>query len=273
MSDEVGGDAATLRGVLLTLAYDGSVFSGLARQDNARSIAGELEGAIRVVDPRATALRAVSRTDAGVHARNQVVAFDTFKDIEPRGWVLALSQQLPREIAIVSSARVDAGFDPRRHAVSKTYRYVVLRSPVHDPFWWRRAWRVYDRLNQRAMEDELSTLRGEHDFRAFRSSKDQRTETRRTITRVTLTQPDADPRCLVVEVEGNRFMHRMMRIICGTLVDIGRGRVTPGAFSRALTSGDRNDLGMTAPPDGLYLEHVVLDQAGRDTWPPAASID
>ncbi len=260
--------APALRGVLLTVAYDGSAFSGLARQDNARSVAGEIEGAIAVVDPRATHIRAASRTDAGVHARGQVLCFDTHADIAPRGWVLALTQELPREIAIVGAARVEAGYDPRRRALRKTYRYVVLRSPVHDPFWWCRAWRVYERLNQQAMRAELEALRGEHDFRAFRSSKDQRIDTTRVITRATLEALDSDPRCLVLEVEGNRFMHRMMRIICGTLVDVGRGRVAPGAVQRALTSGDRDDLGMTAPPDGLYLERVVLDEAGNDPWPP-----
>lgn len=254
-------------GVLLRLAYDGAGYSGFVRQDNARTIGGELEGAIRVIDPRATLLRAVSRTDAGVHARGQIAAFDTNKDINARGWVLALSQQISRQIAVVGAARVPTGFDPRRHVLRKTYRYSILRSATHDPFWHERAWRVYERLNHSALVDEASNLVGTHDFRAFRSAQDTRENTVRTLLRADVSTSQCDPRVVEIEVEGDRFMHRMMRIICGTLVDVARDRVKPGAVRRALASGRREDLGMTAPAEGLCLMDIALDTQGEAGWP------
>ena len=254
-------------GILLTLAYDGSSFAGWARQPTQRTVAGELEGAIRELDPRATGVRGVSRTDTGVHARAQLASFDTDSEIEPRGWALGLMPHLPPEIAVVRVARVEPGYDPRRHVVDKTYRYVLLRSVVPDPFWLRRAWRVRERLNHPAMRVELEALLGEHDFRAFRSARDERPETVRRTLRAELRTHADDARIAEIVVTGDRFMHRMMRIICGTLVDVGRGRLAEGAVRRALASGRREDLGMTAPADGLYLEHIQLENAGHDAWP------
>lgn len=253
----------------MTVAYDGRRFSGFARQPNARTVGGEIDGAIRVVDPRASLVRAASRTDAGVHAHGQRVAFDARGDVEPRGWALALAQQLPEEISVVACARVPAGYDPRTHATSKTYRYVVLRAPVRDPFLYGRAWRVEQRLNQQLMQDEANALLGEHDFAAFRSSADARTETVRRILRAQVRTAGGDARCLEIEIQGNRFLHRMVRIIAGTLVDVGRGRAQPGAIARAIASGSRDDLGMTAPADGLYLDAIELDAEGQDSWPAA----
>lgn len=254
-------------GVLLTVAYDGRRFGGFARQSNARTVAGELDGAVRALDPKASLVRGLSRTDAGVHARGQLVAFDSAQDIPARGWALGLSRHLSEEIAIVRARRVVAGFDPRGRATRKLYRYVLLESPVHDPFWRGRAWRLRERLNHDAMAQEAKILLGRHDFAAFRSAKDQRQDTVRTIFRASLTQHHDDSRLWSVDVEGDRFLYRMVRIIVGTLVDIGRGRQRRGAIAHALQSRDRTHLGMTAPPGGLYLEHAELNIEGTDDWP------
>lgn len=254
-------------GVLVSLAYLGRGFNGFARQPGQRTIAGELEGAIRSVDPKASLVRAVSRTDTGVHARDQRVAFNSVLAIEPRGWLYALNQNLPAEISAVRVAKVNFDFDPRGHAVCKTYRYTLLLSQVRDPFWAGLAWRVGWRLNQSLMREEAKSLEGTHDFRAFRSSSDQRTNTERTLSRVQIVSGAADPRCICVEVEGDRFLHRMVRIIVGTLVDVGRGRCPPGTIARGLASGSRECLGMTAPPDGLSLERMILDDEGTEPWP------
>jgi tRNA pseudouridine38-40 synthase len=254
-------------GVLLEVAYDGTSFAGFARQPDARTVAGELDGATRAIDPRASLVRGVSRTDAGVHARGQIVAFDSRLQIAPRGWALALARHLPDEISVVRAARVPAGYDPRAHARHKTYRYSVLESPVRDPFWSRRAWRVSQRLNHQLMREEARALVGRHDFRAFRAAGDPREDTVRDILRTELRTWAEDSRLLVIEVQGNRFLYKMVRIIVGTLVDVGRGRLEPGSAARALQTGSREQLGITAPPDGLCLEHVALDDAGSDAWP------
>ena len=265
-------------GVLLTVAYDGRRFSGWARQTNARSVAGELEGAIAAVDPKASLTRGLSRTDAGVHAREQLVAFDTDKDIPLRGWVLAISQHLPDEIAIVRASRVQPGFDARRFLTRKVYRYTVLHSLVRDPFLEGRAWRIMERFNHSEINAIAQSLVGKHDFAAFRGAADTRTDTVRQIFRIEVLRAHSDDRITLVEVEGNKFLYNMVRIIVGTLIDIARERRPKDALIRALASGARTDLGITAPPDGLCLERVTIDQHGASgeaglnkliSWPPA----
>jgi tRNA pseudouridine38-40 synthase len=257
-----------LHGVLLTLAYDGAPFSGYVKQKNGRTVAGELEGAIASVDPKASTTRGVSRTDAGVHARGQLVAFDSTKDIDPRGWVLALNRELPREVAVVRAARTPARFEPRRCVVSKTYVYRILESRTRDPLVDRFAWRIPYRLNQLDMRESAMLIQGEHDFRAFRGSADAREETVRHIFRISLTPAAEDSRITELTVTGNKFLYNMIRIIAGTLVDIGRGFLPKDAISRALQSGLRKDLGITAPPEGLVLRSIELAEAGVDEWPP-----
>jgi tRNA pseudouridine38-40 synthase len=260
-------------GILLTVAYDGTPFSGFARQADARTVQGELDGAVRSVDVNASLVRGTSRTDAGVHARAQWVAFDSDKDLHAKNWALGITRNLPEEIAIVRAARVVAGYDPRQHSVRKRYRYLVFESAVRDPFLEKRAWRIDDRLNHHAMKEAASTLVGRHDFRAFRAATDPRQDTVRHIQRVELTHPRGDDRCLAIDVEGDRFLHKMVRIIVGTLVDVGRGRLGPEVVADALSSGERRTLGVTAPAEGLYLEHIELDDTGQDAWPDQFSRD
>ncbi len=259
--------AAPKRGVLLTIQYEGTGFSGIALQANARTVAGELFGAARALDPHCSAPRVTSRTDAGVHARGQLVAFDAVQDINPRGWVLGLTQHLPKEIAIVRAALVPAGFDPRGHVVSKTYRYVVLNSDVRDAFLEGRAWRVIKRLNHLPMLEAATHLVGTHDFAAFRGAADTRQETVRRLFRVEVEQARSDERILEIRVQGDRFLYHMVRIIAGTLVDVGRGRRDAKSTLRALQSRQRSDLGITAPPGGLYLDEIVLDTEPAERWP------
>lgn len=265
--EDAPGGAPNRFGVLLKVAYLGTHFAGFARQTNGRTIQGELDGAVRAIDPKASLVRGASRTDSGVHAFAQPVAFDTDLNIPPRGWALALAQHTGDEISIVGAARVPVGYDPRHHAVQKTYRYLVLQSKVRDPFLEDRAWRVPDRLNHEAMREEAKALLGRHDFRAFRTATDERIDTVRTILRADVAVDERDSRLLVIEVEGDRFLHRMVRIIVGALVDVGRERLDAGAIQRALKSGDRSALGITAPPSGLYLFVMQLDDSGHENWP------
>lgn len=260
-------------GVLLTVAYDGRGYAGWAPQANQRTIAGELMRAIAVVAPDAGRLRAVSRTDAGVHARANLAAFDTTRAIEPRGWALALGQELPSQISVVRAAPAPRGFDPRDHVVKKRYRYLVLLAQVADPFHAGRAWRVGYRLDVDRMVEEARDLVGEHDFRAFRSSSDVRLETVRRVLCAEVRSVRRDGALVEITIEGDRFLHNMVRIIAGTLVDVGRGQLARGAVVRALASGRRSDLGMTAPPDGLYLEHVELAIPVGSAWPPPGPTD
>ena len=255
------------RGILLTIAYDGEQFSGLAVQGTIRTVGGELQKAILAMDPNAGRIRVCSRTDKGVHARQQYVVFDTNKDIGMRGWLLGLCGHLPREITVHRAARVDPGFRVSKRAIQKTYRYLILQGTLRDPFLEGRAWRVSERLNHENMRRAAKFLEGTHDFRAFRGSSDSRSNTVRTIHTVTVEPLSEQPRVLAITVTGTAFLFNMVRIICGTLVDIVRENRDPSAIRRAIRSGDRLDLGMTAPAAGLYLERIDLAEGGTDEWP------
>jgi tRNA pseudouridine38-40 synthase len=220
------------------------------------------------MDPRASALRGASRTDAGVHAEAQLVGFDTSRDIEPRGWVLGLNQHLPDDVAVRAARPVAAGFTPRFAARGKRYRYRVLVDPVRDPRWRTYAWRVSS-LDLDALAREGHDAVGTHDFAAFRTASDPRLNTVRTLTRVEVER-EADPRVLGIVVEGNAFMHNMVRILVGTMLDVARDRLAAGAVLRALAERTRGAAGTTAPAHGLTLERVDVDLPPGDgaRWPP-----
>jgi tRNA pseudouridine38-40 synthase len=126
---------------------------------------------------------------------------------------------------------------------------------------------VFDPLSIERMRQEAQHLLGEHDFKAFRAAADFRVNTVRRVERAEVALDAREPRLLTIEVAGNRFLYHMVRIIVGTLIDIGRGRLEPGAIGRAIASGDREDLGVTAPAEGLYLEHITLPDELEEQWP------
>jgi tRNA pseudouridine38-40 synthase len=266
-------------GVLLEVAYTGTRFHGWARQEGMRTVEGELTGAIRTVDPKASAPRGTSRTDAGVHARAQLAAFDASVDIPARGWVLALNQHLPDDACVRRARSVPPGFEPRFLAKKKRYVYRILVDRVRDPLWQERAWRIGWPLDKERLVREAVSIVGTHDYRAFRSAHDPRTDTVRTVSRADLVPGGggdplhADPRILALVFEGNAFLYNMVRILVGTLVDVARGHRPEGSVAKALASGRRADAGMTAPALGLTLEDIELDGAASTSlagapWPP-----
>ncbi len=254
--------------MLLTVAYDGTEFHGFVRQQGLRTVEDTLLGAVRELDDTITRISGVSRTDAGVHAKAQMVAFEAIREIEPRGWVLGVNRHLPDDVAVRAAKLLPAGFVPRFASERKRYRYRLLMDKVRDPFQRSRAWKIENRLDLDLVRAEASGLVGTHDFRAFRSAKDERKETTRTLFAVDVTQPE-ETLCDIA-VTGTAFMHNMVRIIVGTLVDVGLGRKQPLAVARALASGNRGDAGMTAPAHGLTLEWVELrlPEGTHESWPP-----
>ncbi len=247
--------------MLLSLAYDGRRFCGFAPQRSQRTIAGELLGALREMDPGISSVRGGSRTDSGVHARDQRVAFDPSRDFPLSAWTKGAAKQLPEEISIMGARYVDRGFSPRHEALAKTYRYVLSTSRARDPFEVGRSWRVPELADDAALEiarNEAAAALGTHDFAAFRSARDPRAVTVRTLSRVDVARSGGDGGHVHVEVRGDHFLYNMVRILVGTVVDVARGRSRPGAVARALASKDRRDAGITAPPDGLYLWRYEL---------------
>jgi tRNA pseudouridine38-40 synthase len=248
-------------GVLLSVAYLGAEFSGWAPQPGRRTVAGELLGALRTIDPRIAQVRGSSRTDAGVHAHDQRVAFDPSRDLPLGAWLHGAQRNLPPSVSILRAWQVARGYDPRAHGRSKTYRYLLATDERRDPFVDGRAWRVPELASAEAVELarlELEQVVGEHDFAAFRSAADARERTVRTISSASLEPDPSSEHLLRLEVRGTGFMHNMVRIVVGTVVDVARRRLARGAIARGLDSRDRRTLGITAPPEGLYLWRTEL---------------
>lgn len=257
-----------LNGVLVQVAYDGTAFSGWAAQKGARTVEDTLRGAILAVDPRAVGPRGTSRTDAGVHAESQLAAFDATLNIPPRGWVLTLNQHLPDDVAVRAARHVPAGFSPRFASKKKRYRYDLLLDKVRDPLLCNRAWRIGYDMDMERVEREARSIVGTHDFVAFRSAGDERAETVRTIHTVAVTR--TDERRWSIAIEGNAFLYNMVRILVGTLVDVGRGHLAEGTIARAIAGKDRSLAGQTAPAHGLTLAAVDigLPEGSGERWPP-----
>jgi tRNA pseudouridine38-40 synthase len=257
-------------GLLLTLAYDGTDFAGFQAQQGQRTVQAVVADAAGRICRHEVLVRAASRTDAGVHAHGQVVAFATARDLEPSRWMQALNRYLPPDVAVRAASDCAPDYAPRFDARDKTYRYVFHLGPTRDPSLRRHVWHVGRQAARRgrhgchleldAMHAACMTLRGTHDFRAFRAAADTRVNTERTLLQVALIEHyAADPSLLALEIQGNAFMMNMMRILAGTLVDVGRGKLTPDQFARLLSApGHRRDAGITAPAHGLTLVGVTL---------------
>lgn len=268
-SDVVSRDVP-VQTVCLSLSYDGTAYAGWAVQVDRETVASCLLRALRVLAPDVRGLRGTSRTDAGVHARDQVVAFQTDARIPARGWVLGTNTHLPEDIAVVSARVLPLAFVPRFHVVDKTYSYTVRAGRVRDPLRRDVSWHVPYDVDMALLRAEAESMQGTYDFSAFRSSQDKRTNRVRTLSNVSVTESDG---CFVLSVTGTGFMHNMVRILVGTLVEVGARRRAPGTVLRAVRSGVRMDAGITAPASGLCLEHTnVRWPEGSDPWWPEREV-
>lgn len=261
-------------GVGLIVSYDGTRFHGFQRQDGLTTVQGELERAAAEMSGHAVRVRGAGRTDAGVHALGQVAAFASSREISPKGWRRGLSCKLPDDIRIVEAWTCGPRYEPRFDALGKTYRYVIEQGEVPNPLWRHQVWSI-GRLGPLAvapMRAAARILEGRHDFRAFRSADDQRENTVRTMWSVDIIDRYmGQPTLLAIEVRGTAFMKNMVRIIAGTLLDVGRGRRSPAQIREMLSpASNRTQAGMTAPAQGLTLVEVRLGrlaaiESGMDT--------
>jgi tRNA pseudouridine38-40 synthase len=238
----------------LVVEYDGTDFAGWQRQDGQSTVQGCLEKALQAMTGQALIVRGAGRTDAGVHAEGQVASVEVASRIPTLGFLRGLNTHLPPEIAVLDVADMPAGFNARHDARGKIYRYLVWNHPVRSPRHARRSWHVYDPLDTQAMRDAAARLLGEHDYRGFRSSDCDRTNTIRIIRRFDVRR---DGVLVSFEVEGTAFLRNMVRILAGTLVAVGKGKMTPDQVSAVLASGDRTKAGVTAPACGLTLVRVI----------------
>lgn len=248
--------------VRLVIRYDGTHFSGWQRQRGVRTVQACLEEAAATLVHAPVIVRAAGRTDAGVHALAQVASVRVERTIPERGWRLGLTARLPEDISVLDARTVDDAFDPRRASAGKRYRYLLQCTPMRDPLLRDRAWHIHGELDLERLRREAADLVGTHDFRAFRAADCERDTTVRTLFRVTVV-PDfrGETGVVAIEVEGTAFLKNMVRVIVGTLVDVARGRLPEGTVRARLADGDRTRAGITAPPQGLYLDEVWLHPA------------
>ncbi len=249
--------------ILLTLSYDGTAYSGWQRQNNAITVSELLETALEGIYHEPITVKGASRTDAGVHAYDQKASFSISANngikIPLAKLPEVLNAKLPSDIVIISAQEVPEGFNPRFSAISKTYEYNILNAPLNDPFLKRLAWHIPQTLDIDAMNKACELFIGTHDFAAFCASGGSQLTTERTINSAFLKQtPFRTQNLLTFTVNGNAFLYNMVRIMTGTLVYVGLGKLLPDDVTRALETGNRRLAGKTAPPQGLALVSVNL---------------
>ena len=251
------------RTICLTLAYEGTRYSGWQVQPGQLTVQGALAEAIRIVSGEHVASCGSSRTDAGVHALGQVVAFTTASDLDPAVWVRALNATLPDDVSVLAGSEVPSGFDPIRMAVRKRYRYRIHDAPFRPVLGRQFVWRRKSRLDTHAMQVAADILVGEHDFTSFETTPSTRLSKVRTIHTASVVRhcgADGVPGAEVwVEVDGNGFLHNMVRIIVGSLGLVGAGKQPSAWIREAIAARTRAAAGPTAPPEGLVLVSIEID--------------
>jgi tRNA pseudouridine38-40 synthase len=238
--------------VRLNIEYDGSGFRGWAAQPGLRTVQGELEAALATVLREPVKLTVAGRTDTGVHALGQVASFVTGAEVQ-EDLARRLNGVGPEDIAVTSATVTEDGFDARRNAKSRSYRYRVLARSTPSPFEHGRALWWPHRIDLEALEACATTLQGTHDFTAFTPTQTDHVRFDRDIHAASWTQ-EGD--ILTFHITADAFMRNMVRILVGTMLEVSSARRTPEGFSQLLAGATRSEAGDTAPPHGLYLESV-----------------
>jgi tRNA pseudouridine38-40 synthase len=277
----------------LTLAYDGTDFSGWQWQPGRRTVQAEVERAWQEITGESVRVTAAGRTDAGVHALGQIVGIESATRIEPAQLVLALNAKLPEDIAVRGVEPAPEGFHATTDARRKRYRYTIYNDYRRPVFWRRCAWHLPTPLDVQAMHAAAQHLVGTHDFESFQSAGSERESTVRTLFAADVyshtpdhashaespSAPGASERfsqpqltwrnptpipgveesaaLIAIEVEGDGFLYNMVRSIAGTLVEVGRGKRDPAWVAKVLAARERTQAGQTAPPHGLTLLWVA----------------
>jgi tRNA pseudouridine38-40 synthase len=239
--------------ILLTIAYDGTNYSGWQLQPNGLAVQQVVEDALEQLLGERVQLRSSGRTDAGVHARGMAAAFTTSRDISLRAFVEGTNRFLPDEIAVQDACQVPSTFRPIGDAHAKHYRYSILNRRIRSPLDRLYSWQVRDQLDISAMIEAARYFIGEHDFAAFRASN---CVAKTTVRRVDLVDVSVQQGFIIIDVIGGGFLKYMVRVMAGTLVDIGRGRFAPEHVHMLLHDRDRKKAGVTAPACGLCLMKV-----------------
>ena len=238
----------------ITIEYDGTNFVGWQRQENGPSIQSSIEKAIKKITSETVNVFGAGRTDSGVHAKGQVAHFELLKKISLDNIRDGINQHLrPLPISILDAKKVNEDFHARFCAQLRSYEYSIInrRSPL--TLYKNQSWGVFKQLNINEMKKAALNFVGKHDFNAFRSIDCQSSTSIKTIQVCNIKKNDE---CIVLNISAKSFLHSQVRIIVGTLVEVGKGKIKPDAIQRIIESKDRKKAGPTAPAHGLYLAKV-----------------
>lgn len=240
-----------MRNIKLILEYDGTGYCGWQSQPHGNTVQQKLEAALAIILKGKVSVNASGRTDAGVHAVGQVVNFQTASDRSCRALLRGGNTFLPNTIRILSVRDVGSSFNARYSSRGKQYRYTIRTEP--SVFNLTNSWYVKKPLDISRMKDAAVHLLGQHDFRSFCVTKTIRPHYRCVLSQVAITSRGS---IITITVNGNRFLHNMVRVIAGTLVDVGLGKIDPADIPRILATRNRDEAGITAPAYGLCLLKV-----------------
>ena len=245
-----------MRNIKLTIEYDGKEFNGWQKQPNKLNIQGNIERAIETITGEKVDLNASGRTDAGVHAIAQVANFKTNSTLPIEKWPLALNANLKKSIRIKDAKEVDLRFHSRLTCKKKTYRYVINNSKYGTAIYRNLETHIPYKLDVIKMQNAAKYFEGEHDFKAFKASGTSSKSSVRTIYDAKIYQ-NGDK--IYIELTGNGFLYNMVRIIAGTLVEVGLEKIEPEKIEEIIKEGKRENAGKTLPPNGLYLVDVKYE--------------
>ena len=243
-----------MRNIKLTIEYDGKDFNGWQKQPDKLNIQGSIENAIKQITGEDVELYASGRTDAGVHALGQVANFKTEANLPIDKFPIAINTKLKRSIRIINAEEVDERFHSRLSCKRKTYRYVINNSEYASAIYRNLETHISKKLNIEKMQEAIKYFEGEHDFKAFKASGTSSKSSVRTIYKADVYNMPNNR--IYIELTGNGFLYNMVRIIAGTLIDVGLKKLSPNDIPNIIKQGNRELAGKTMPPNGLYLLNV-----------------
>lgn len=246
-----------MRNIKLTIEYDGKEFHGWQKQPSKLNIQGTIEQAIKQITGEDVDLTASGRTDAGVHALGQVANFKTNSTVPIDKWCIALNSILKKSIRIKQAEEVEEAFHSRLSCKRKTYRYVICHAEFSSALYRHLETHIPYPLKIEDMQKAASYLVGEHDFKSFKASGTSSKSSIRTIYQAEVIPKDEDH--IWIQLTGNGFLYNMVRIIAGTLVEVGMGKLPPQEMKTIIAAKDRSLAGKTLPPEGLYLVKVEYE--------------
>ena len=244
-----------MKNIKIVIEYDGTDYHGWQCQANLTTVQKTIEDAIRQITKEKVKITGSGRTDAGVHAMGQVASFLTETQMDSETLRKALNSTLPRDISIVKAQEMPDDFHAQFSSRSKVYEYRIFNRP-HPPALQRnKVWHIRERLDTGKMKEAAAYLEGTHDFSVFATADITVKSTVRTVKRIYVRKTREG--IILIEIEADGFLKRMVRMITGTLVETGRRKLTPEGFGQILAGGEKTKNVFTAPPDGLFLKKVI----------------